>query len=357
MRIAYCPNSDSLKSPGDYRRFIGYCLINNIKFEVIRNSELKNLVDGYYDFIVVTMGSDLTFWANNNFVKSKIIFECVDSYVFLNNYKIKNILRAPAKFFSGQHSSFYLNYLDLIKIIARKSFAIVCSTEKQKDFFMNFCTNVNVILDYHSSFINYVKNDFSLKNPKEFNLVWEGLPENICFNKFANEVIEFINNYNLNVNNQIKIKLNVITDLYFKKFMNRFLIQNSYYNLKKKTDHINFFEWNIENINQNIIKNDLAIIPLSQSNPLEYGKPANKLFLFFKMGMPTITSNTFAYSQVEKNLKLRLTFKNINEFEELLKIYMNTIEIREKYSKYAIDYIKSELPESKLSELWSNIFR
>ena len=139
--------------------------------------------------------------------------------------------------------------------------------------------------------------------------------------------------------------------------MNRFLTQNSYYNLKKKTDHIKFFEWDIENINQDIIKNDLAIIPLSQSNPLEYGKPANKLFLFFKMGMPTITSNTFAYSQVEKNLKLRLTFKNIKEFEELLKIYMHKIDIRERYSKSAIDYIKSELPESKLSDLWSNIFR
>ena len=111
MLIAYCPNSSTLKAPGDYRRFVGYCVLNNIKFKILNNSDLKGLSDGDFDFVVVTMASDLTFWAKNNFNKTKIIFECVDSYVFLNNYKIKNLLRAPAKYFSGQHSSFYLNFL------------------------------------------------------------------------------------------------------------------------------------------------------------------------------------------------------------------------------------------------------
>ena len=357
MHIAYCPISHDLKAPGDYRRFVGFCDSNQIKFDVLRNSDLKNIKDGQYDFVVVTMASDLTFWAKNNFDETKIIFDCVDSYIFLNNYKIKNILRAPAKYFSGQHSSFYWNYLDLIKIIARKSYAIVCSTQRQRDFFVDFCNNVNVILDYHSSFINKIKSNFLPKKKNEFNLVWEGLPENICFNEFANDVIEFINQYNSQPNNEIKIKLNVYTDLYFKKYLNKFILQNSFYYLKKKTEHINFYEWSLDTINQNIIENDLAIIPLSQSNPLEYGKPANKLFLFFKMGMPTITSNTFAYSEVEKNFELKLTFKNIDEFGELLNFYMTKIEERKKYSHNAINYINSELPESKLSSLWSNIFK
>ena len=356
MKIAYCPISSDLKSPGDYRRFIGFCNANNIDYNVLKNSDLKNLIDGEFDFVVVTMASDLTFWANNYFNKTKIIFDCVDSYVFLNNYRIKNILRAPAKYFSGQHSSFYINYLDLIKIIARKSYAIVCSTNKQKEFFLNFCKNVNVILDYHSSFISKIKTDFNPKKKNEFNLVWEGLPENICFNEFANEVIDFINSFNSSATNKVKIKLNVYTDLYFKRYLNKFILQNSFYFLKKKTEHIYFNEWNLNSINDNIIQNDLAIIPLSKSNPLEYGKPANKLFLFFKMGMPTITSNTFAYTEVENNINLKLTFKNIYEFEELLNHYMKEKELRKSFSRNAINYINSELPESKLSNLWSNIF-
>lgn len=355
MKIAYCPISSNLESPGDYRRFVGYCLSSNIKFDVLNNKDLKNLKDGQYNYIVVTVASDLTFWSKNVFLKTKIIFDCVDSYIFLNNYKIKNILRAPAKFFSGQHSSFYLNYLEIIRIVARKSYAIVCSTERQKKFFIEFCKNVFIILDYHASFISKIKNNFRLKNKGEFNLVWEGLPENICFNSFANKVINFINSYN--EKNEIKIKLNVFTDLYFKKFLNKFILQNSYYYLKKKSKHINFQEWNRDNINQKIIENDLAIIPLSKNNPLEYGKPANKLFLFFKMGMPTITSNTYAYKEVENKFKTKFTFQDIDEFNILIQHYMINQKARSNFSKDAIKYINKELTENKLSILWSNIFK
>ena len=48
--------------------------------------------------------------------------------------------------------------------------------------------------------------------------------------------------------------------------------------------------------------------------------------------MPTITSNTFAYSEVEKNLKIKLTFQNILEFEDLLETYMYDFQVRQNYS-------------------------
>ena len=81
MLIAYCPNSSNLKAPGDYRRFVGYCVLHNIEFKILNNSDLKGPSDGDFDFVVVTMASDLTFWANK-FIKTKIIFECVDLCIF-----------------------------------------------------------------------------------------------------------------------------------------------------------------------------------------------------------------------------------------------------------------------------------
>lgn len=356
MKLAYCPISHNLKAPGDYRRFVGYCNTNNISFEVLKIDELKNIKDNQYDYVIVTMASDLTFWAKKSFYKTKIIFDCVDSYVFLNDYAIKNMLRAPAKFFSGQHSSLSLSYINLIKTIAKKSYAIVCSTKKQKIFFLSFCNNVHIILDYHLSLINKKKKNFNLKSKNEFNLVWEGLPENICYNKSANELIEFINQYNLSPYNKIKIKLNIFTDLYFKKFLNKYVLQNSYYLLRKKSKHINFYEWNKENINSEIIKNDLAIIPLTSNNPLEYGKPANKLYFFFKMGMPTITSNTFSYKEVENNIKLKITFKDLYSMQNLIEYYLSSKIKRELYSKKVINFINSKMPEKRLSEHWRRVF-
>ena len=61
---------------------------------------------------------------------------------------------------------------------------------KGKKIFVEFCKNVRYI-DYHASFISKIKNNFELKIVQEFNLVWEGLPEKTCFNRFANDVINF----------------------------------------------------------------------------------------------------------------------------------------------------------------------
>jgi hypothetical protein len=356
MKIAYCPISEDLKAPGDYRRFMGFSLIEKIKFKVLKNSELKYIYDGEFDFIVVTMGSDLSFWAKNQFKKTKIILDCVDSYIFLNNYKIKNFLRAPVKYMIGQHSIFYINYINIIKTIANKSHYIVCSTQRQKQFFSKFCKNVSIILDYHLNFLHTVKSSFDLKKKNEFNLVWEGLPENICHNVFADKIFDFINKYNSNAQNTIKLNLNIITDLYYKRFMNKFLLKNSYNELVKKSKYIKFKEWNKETINQDIIVNDLAIIPLSKNNPLEYGKPANKLYLFFKMGMPTITSNTYAYKEVENKVNLKITFDDINQFNQLLKFYLFKKKNRELYSEISNKYVTDKYPEAFLSKLWRNIF-
>ena len=73
--------------------------------------------------------------------------------------------------------------------------------------------------------------------------------------------------------------------------------------------------------------------------------------------MPTITSNTYAYKEVENKFKTKLTFQNIDEFDILMKHYMFNLDARSNYSKNAIKYISKELPENKLSTLWSNIFK
>lgn len=356
MKIAYCPISSDLSAPGDYRRFVGFAKENNMNFEVLNSKDLKFIYDGQFDFVIVTMGSDLSYWAANNFTKTKIILDCVDSYIFLNNYKIKNLLRAPAKYFTGQHSTFYLNYINIIKIVAKKSYCIVCSTAIQKNFFLKLSKNVKIILDYHLNFIKKIKTSFNLKKKKEFNLVWEGLPENICNNEFADKMFNYINKYNSIDKNIIKLKINIFTDLYYKKFMNKYYLINSYNLLAKKTKYIKFKEWNKTTINNDIIKNDLAVIPLSKNNPLEYGKPANKLYLFFKMGMPTITSNTYAYKSVQRNTGLKITFDNLNEFDQLIHFYMLKKKNRINYSEKCYKYIISKYPEANLSKLWLSIF-
>ena len=39
----HCPNSSN-PAPGDYRRFVGYCVLHNIEFKILNNSDLKDLL-------------------------------------------------------------------------------------------------------------------------------------------------------------------------------------------------------------------------------------------------------------------------------------------------------------------------
>ncbi len=352
MKIGYCPISKNLEAPGDYRRFVGYAKLKNLSFEILYIEKLQSIIDGQFDFIVVTMASDLYFWSNVKFIKTKIIFDCVDSYIFLNSMSLKNSLRAPAKFFSKQHSGFSFSYLDLIKKISKKSFSIVCSTENQKNFFLNFCKNVFISLDYHEDHILQKKKNFELKNNDEINLVWEGLPHNIVYSAEAQNIIEYINEANRKKVFNKKIILNVITDLYFYKYLNKYFLKNSFYELLKKTSNIRFFEWNKLNFFKIITSNDLALIPLSQRNPMEYGKPSNKLFLFYKMNMPVIASATPAYKSIERELNHKVTFENISDFQSILEHYIENKENRENYMKDANYLMQNKYPESSISTSW-----
>lgn len=46
-----------------------------------------------------------------------------------------------------------------------------------------------------------------------------------------------------------------------------------------------------------VAKSDLSSIPLDLADPFVAGKPANKLFLLWRMAMPVVTSATEAYAQ------------------------------------------------------------
>ena len=66
MNIAYCQISNDLQAPGDYRRFVGYCNSNKVKFTVLRNSDLKSIKDGDFDFAVQSENDKLTVKLKNN---------------------------------------------------------------------------------------------------------------------------------------------------------------------------------------------------------------------------------------------------------------------------------------------------
>ena len=65
--------------------------------------------------------------------------------------------------------------------------------------------------------------------------------------------------------------------------------------MRKVFNSVKLHLWD-ESTCSDIIRNcDLAVIPIDLSDPFAFGKPENKLLLFWGMGMPVVTSAIPAY--------------------------------------------------------------
>ena len=55
MKLAYCPISGILEAPGDYRRFVGFAKLANLKFEILFPEDLNTISDGQFMILLQLM--------------------------------------------------------------------------------------------------------------------------------------------------------------------------------------------------------------------------------------------------------------------------------------------------------------
>jgi hypothetical protein len=148
------------------------------------------------------------------------------------------------------------------------------------------CENVHIILDVHATVVKDIKADYSVRAP--LRLVWEGLPSNLpqlAQIAPALRVLGKRRSFELHVVTDPKrdrLK-GVLGDIDSKKFLARHF------------SNVIFHSWDEATCAKIVTGCDLALIPIDLKNPFVSGKPANKLLLLWRMGMPVIASATTAY--------------------------------------------------------------
>ena len=85
---------------------------------------------------------------------------------------------------------------------------------------------------------------------------------------------------------------------------------------------------------------------------MEYGKPSNKLFLFYKMNMPVIASATPAYKAIENELNHRVTYNDIDGFQEIIEHYTKDDVKRISYVNDANNLLDKSYPETLITKTW-----
>ncbi|MBT3367204.1 MAG: hypothetical protein HN472_00940 [Nitrospina sp.] len=341
LKIGYVPTTQSLEAIADRGRFCNYAKKKGIKFEIADPNET-------YDLVVVTAGGDISVWSKYQKGNAKIIYDQVDSYLAIPDFDIKGALRGLAKFFSGQHRSLQLSYKKAIQNMSKRADAVSCASEVQKKDFILHNKNVHVILDVHNDLTQNIKKDYTAKKP--FNLVWEGLPVTLHHFFEIRDVLK-------SVNSQQEICLHIVTNLEYYQYLRKYGKRNTIDMCRKIFDHVYLYDWNIQLASTIICACDMAIIPISPNDSFAMGKPSNKLLLFWKMGMPTITTATPAYVHAMDQANLDMACQTKSEWSEKLLKYMNDETARRGAGEKGKAYTDSFFSDENAIAQWDNLIQ
>ena len=335
-RIGYVPYTSDLQGPGDRRRFIAYARARNLSFELARFEER-------YDVVVLSEAADISLWPE--YSHGKIVFDLIDSYLAVPRTDLKQFLRGPIRYALGKHSRLR-DYLLSLREMCRRSDAVICATEEQKRSIMQFCNNVHVILDIHSSVTKKIKIEYAAAKP--FRLVWEGLPSNLPQLAMLAPVLR-------SLEGRIDFELNVLTKPgrfpghLWKTDPRRFLMR--YF------DHVRLHDWNEETCSEIITSCDLGVIPINLADMVAIGKSENKLLGLWRMGLPVITSATPAYRRVMNEVGTpELSCQNDLQWTAVLDRMMSDEPARFDAAKRGRAYAEEKHGSSAVLARWDTMF-
>jgi glycosyltransferase involved in cell wall biosynthesis len=120
--------------------------------------------------------------------------------------------------------------------------------------------------------------------------------------------------------------------------------------------NVHIYEWDQKTFSDIVCSCDIAVIPIDLNNPLTKGKPENKLLLFWRMGMPTITSATTTYSLAMKKAGIDLTcYDNDDWFIALEKCILDE-DYRRSVGINGKRFADSEYSDEMIYKQWDKLF-
>ncbi|HUP15143.1 MAG TPA: hypothetical protein VM848_03705 [Acidimicrobiia bacterium] len=338
LRIGYSAYSADLSKPGDRRRFPHYAQCRGISLELADPAET-------YDMVVLSARSDLAHWVDSP-ASTRIVYDLIDSYLAIPESDFKARLRGLSKYAIGELSRPAWSYRRTIERMARRADAVVCSTVEQKQMLEEFCPNVHVILDFHTELAGPRKDRYESSQP--FRLVWEGLPKNLHGFRDIAEVLD-------HVSRDHPLALHLVTDSHYFEFLDRVWRRSSHRLARRIFESSEIHAWNPKTLISVATSSDLAVIPLDLNDPFAAGKPENKLFVFWRLGVPALVSATPAHRRAMAAAGLDMAAAHPEEWEARLRLLIAEESTRRRAGRLGAGYAEAEAGESPLIEKWDAV--
>lgn len=338
-RIGYVPYRADCQAPGDRRRFAGWARKRGVAFEVADPGRR-------YDLVVVSNAADITLWARQPRNGTRIVYDLIDSYLSLPRTSLKALLRGPAKSLTREFRYPTLSYWAALAAMCRRADVVVCTTPEQQRDALAYCEQSPVILDLQGDDVRASKHEYAPHTP--FALVWEGLPVNLTTLAAIAPVVR-------RLARRQPVRLNVVTDPEFFVYMRRFGLRSSLAIARRHFDDVVLHPWSADTLSRVATESDLAVIPIPAGDALAMGKPANKLLLFWRMGVPAVTSATPAYVRAMQAAGIPLTCATESEWETTLARCMSDEALRRDAAVRGRAWANSEHGDDAILAQWDHV--
>jgi len=344
LSIGYAPYTSDFSSSGDKRRFVFYANSRAIDFEIAKP-------ENEYDIVFVTHGADITVWSKYDKSKAVIVYELVDSYLATPVFSFYGLFRGVAKYLSGKYKYCQFNQKKSIESMCRRADIVICSTEEQKNQIRRYCDDVRIILDVKSEYHNHrMTLQPELKN-NELNIAWEGVPHNIKSFTVIRDALSILSK-------QYQINLHLITALKYKQYMNKYLTKHAINEVKKYIDinNVHLYQWNELTVSHISSACDFAIIPINSNDPMDKGKPEDKLLIFWLMGLPAVVSETPAHLRAMKGAGVSMACSTTNDWVSTIKDIVDNKTKRNQSAKKGFAYASRVNSDERIISLWDDLF-
>jgi hypothetical protein len=277
-RIGYAGYSRDFSAPGDRRRFAAYARQSGLSFEY---------PDPHrdYDLVVITQNADLAGWSarKRDGGRFRLVFDLVDAY-FEQTRLDERLLKGFGRFMEGRDSRLSPDFQRTLKCACQAADAVICSTPEQRETIMRYNGNVAISFDWFDDELGPLKQSFERSG--RLKLVWEGMGGLVRSVQTLREPLNALKD---------RVELHVVTDPTSKRWYGRLGTCTAEELLAGIECPINVIRWIKEDFWRHITAADLAIIPMDMTHSMIRAKPANKLILLWKLGMPVLAGPTEAY--------------------------------------------------------------
>jgi hypothetical protein len=342
FRVGYVPYSKNLQHPGDRRRLATWAKSAVIELQIEKPNESE--------ILFLSSGANLSYWIRK--AKQPVVIDLVDGYLGENPIFIRDFTRNFVRSLKGRSSYSSITFSRELKKACRSAAAVVVASPEQAKDVEPYNQNVFVILDDHTELdgARILRDSKHLHGETSKLIFWEGYGYTLKhFKMIASELDLFLS--------QQKYQMLVVTNTSFARwggYIGRVKTSDLFKKwLPLSHKSVEIIPWSIEKVIESASLCDFAIIPVDTEDRFANLKPENKLLSMWHLGLPTLFSNTKAYSRVANAVGLSEMCIESNEWFKAL----TNLELNGNSSKMqnVDDYLMKFHVRDVLVSKWQNV--